>query len=102
VGDSSNRVIVSAATAWEIATKVSIGKLRMPDPTTWFDAALTRDDFRPLAISTTHALQAPRLPWHHRDPFDRLLIAQAIAEALTVVTGDRQFERYQVRLLPCW
>lgn len=89
-------MFVSAVTAWEIAIKRSLGKLRAPE--NYLDA-LKRYRFTPLDISTEHALAVEHLPHHHHDPFDRLLIAQATHERLTLVTRDRRFDLYDVRLL---
>lgn len=100
--DPSNRVYVSAASAWEIAIKIGLGKLDAPvDSATWLPAELAANRFLPLPIQLSHALQVEHLPRHHADPFDRLLIAQAATEDLVIVTGDSQFERYQARLLRC-
>lgn len=95
IEDPDSRVFVSAVTAWEIAIKRSLGKLRAPE--NYLDA-LKRYRFTPLDISTEHALAVEHLPHHHHDPFDRLLIAQAMYERLTLVTRDRRFDMYDVRL----
>ena len=86
------------ASGWEIAIKVSLGQLRV-------DAALDRfipeqlamNGFEPLAIDFKHTARVARLPFHHRDPFDRLLVAQAIEEELAVVTADPVFAQYGVK-----
>jgi PIN domain nuclease of toxin-antitoxin system len=96
IADGDNLVVVSAATAWEIAIKQSIGRLDAPDDLL---DVLRSNDFEGLSITPAHALAAGRLPLHHRDPFDRMLIAQAIAEELTVVTIDERFGHYDVELL---
>ncbi len=102
VADPLNDVFVSAASAWEIAIKASLGKLVVPpDVATWLPVQLATSRLTPLAITVAHAAAVERLPPHHADPFDRLLIAQARAESLSVVTSDPQFERYDVRLIPC-
>lgn len=96
ISDSGNRVVVSAASAWEISIKRGLGKLR-------FDADLAAvvlaTGFEALAIGFEHARTAGELPLHHRDPFDRMLVAQAQLEDLTVVTVDPVFERYEVQRL---
>lgn len=86
-------VVVSAASVWEIAVKQALGKLTGPDD---LEAEITANGFTALDISAGHALSAGRLPRHHEDPFDRMLIAQAMSEGLTVVTGDRRFADYDV------
>jgi len=88
-------VFASAASVWEIAIKRSIGKLDAPDDLTML---LPRMQFRPLAITLQHADAVGGLPRHHGDPFDRLLIAQAQVENLTILTSDPHFARYQVAL----
>lgn len=89
-------VWVSAATAWEISIKQALGKLSLPGD---LAEALAVNRFRPLAISVEHALRAGALPRHHDDPFDRMLIAQAQVEGLTLVTHDERIPRYEVSLL---
>jgi PIN domain nuclease of toxin-antitoxin system len=89
-------VFVSTASAWEIAIKQSIGKLDVP---TDLEAQLQHQGFEPLPITMAHALAAGSLPKHHADPFDRMLIAQATIEGLTVVTRDSRFSLYGVPTL---
>lgn len=89
-------VVVSAASAWEAAIKIALGKLRMRTP---FERAVEVNAFESLLISFAHAATVTSLAPHHRDPFDRMLIAQAIAEGLTIVTHDRRFEPYGIPIL---
>lgn len=89
---------VSAATVWEVAIKINLGKLDAPEPLV---QAVTEEGFEPLPISFEHAERAGGLPLHHTDPFDRLLIAQAQVEGLTIVTRDRSFDAYEVAVLRC-
>jgi PIN domain nuclease of toxin-antitoxin system len=94
---AENDVFASLASAWEISIKVAIGKLV-------FDAqglaqALPAVGVEPLAISLEHAARVAQLPLHHRDPFDRMLVAQALCESMTLVSRDRALRRYGVRLL---
>jgi PIN domain nuclease of toxin-antitoxin system len=89
--DPSNRIYVSAASAWEIATKTRIGKL--PSGSHILEAwqeRLAKDGFSELPISTRHAIKAGLLPGAHRDPFDRMLAAQGLLEALPILTSDPQ------------
>ena len=86
-------VFVSVASAWEVAIKMSLGKLRLEGR---FGDGVDQSGFRPLPITFEHAEHVSSLPPHHRDPFDRLLIAQALSEGLTVVTGDRKFKPYKI------
>jgi PIN domain nuclease of toxin-antitoxin system len=93
-------VRVSAASAWEMAIKVHTGRLRLGEPLhAWMPAGLERDGFLMLSVTIEHAVAVASLPDHHDDPFDRLLIAQARHEGLTVVTSDSAFEAYDVKLL---
>jgi PIN domain nuclease of toxin-antitoxin system len=92
-----NSLFVSAATAWEIAIKVSVGRLQFPLDK--FEATADEMGIEPLPMTVQHAMAAARLPRHHNDPFDRVLIAQARTEGLTLVTMDRAFGRYEVPLL---
>ena len=102
LADPLNDVFVSAVSAWEIAIKAKLGKLPVPpNIAEWLPAQLLTNRLTPLSITVAHAASVEHLPAHHADPFDRLLIAQARAENLTLVTGDPQFERYEVRLLAC-
>lgn len=94
---SEPNVFVSTATVWEIAIKQSAGKLNAPAD---LQIQLQRHSFEPLSITLPHALAAGALPRHHNDPFDRMLIAQATIEGLTLVTRDSRFARYGVPSLP--
>jgi PIN domain nuclease of toxin-antitoxin system len=87
---------VSAASVWEIAIKRSLDKLRLAEH--WF-VALTKLDFVQLPITSLHAEAVERLPWHHRDPFDRLLIAQAQVEGFRLVSADRHLATYGVEVI---
>lgn len=91
-----NLVFASAASVWEIAIKRATGKLRAPDDV---NAQIVEHRFEPLAMTGEHAWAAGSLPAHHQDPFDRMLIAQASVEGLTLVTRDRHFEAYGIPLL---
>ena len=96
----SNAVVVSAASAWEIATKVRLGKLDMAaDLAADFSTVLSQEGFESLPISVDHALRAGLLPGPHKDPFDRMLIAQAQAEGVPIVSSDTVFDSYGVRRL---
>ncbi len=93
---------LSAASSWEIAIKAALGRLRLPEPPdTYVPKRMTSQGIRPLPISHAHALAVYELPMHHYDPFDRLIIAQAQAEAMVVLTADRAFQDYSVRVLWC-
>jgi PIN domain nuclease of toxin-antitoxin system len=92
----SDVVFVSAATAWEAAIKIALGRLRIPAT---IEAGVLDSGFEKLPIGFSHAEAAARLPAHHADPFDRMLVAQAQIEGLTLVTHDRRLRRYEVELL---
>ena len=94
--DSETGVFVSAASVWEIAIKQRLGKLDAPDNLV---EAIEASDFVPLPINFVHSTLAARLPLHHDDPFDRMLIAQALSEGLVLVTRDRRFAAYDVELM---
>ncbi|MBI4420049.1 MAG: type II toxin-antitoxin system VapC family toxin [Gemmatimonadetes bacterium] len=86
-------VAVSAVSAWEIAIKQALGKLEFQDPV---EDVVERNRFLPVPVTVRHGDLLRDLPMHHPDPFDRLLIAQALEEGLTILTADRVFELYRV------
>ena len=89
-------VFVSAATAWEAGIKASLGRLDLPDTV---EAGVEESGFEKLQIFFSHAAAAAALPPHHDDPFDRMLVAQAVSEGLTLVTHDRKLKAYEVSIL---
>ena len=96
IADERSVVFVSAASVWEIAVKRRTGKLDAPgDVAEWIE----RCDFAPLSIDVEHAVAAAELPPHHRDPFDRMLVAQAQLEELTLVARDDAIDEYDVAVL---
>ena len=100
ITEGRNQVLVSASSVWEIVIKVRLGKLSLPSPVSdWLPTALEDKRFAPLPITMEHALAVERLPPHHSDPFDRILIAQALTEGLVIITGDRAFSRYGVQII---
>ena len=92
----ADQVYVSAVSGWEVVIKVSLGRLRTKRLVA---DALTQSGFEELPVRLHHAEILARLPWHHRDPFDRMLVAQALADDLTIVTRDREIPRYGVRVI---
>ena len=90
---------ISIASWWEIAIKCSLGKLRIDTPLEEFMAERVDEGFRVLSIETQHLPTLATLPFHHRDPFDRLIICQATIENMTICTGDSRFADYDVRLV---
>jgi PIN domain nuclease of toxin-antitoxin system len=89
-------VFISAASAWEAGIKQALGRLRLPAP---FAEGVDASGFQRLPIAFEHAAQAAALPLHHGDPFDRMLVAQARLEGLTLVTHDRLLAPYEVPVL---
>ena len=98
IGDPDNLVAVSAATVWEASIKAALGRLELPEP---IGTAVVEDGLEPLPITLEHAERVTLLPPHHRDPFDRMLIAQAQVEGLVIVTRDPGFRAYDVTVLSC-
>jgi PIN domain nuclease of toxin-antitoxin system len=98
IGNSGNDCLLSLASCWEMAIKLSLGKLRLPSSIERFiPEQLAANRFHQLPIDFRHIARAARLPFHHRDPFDRLLAAQAIETGLTIVSSDPIFRKYGVR-----
>ena len=96
IATTDNLIFVSVAVIWEIRIKQAVGKLEItPD----FLRTLKQQGFEILSITADHAFKVGELPMHHRDPFDRMLIAQAMAEGLTIMTHDRVFNRYKVPIM---
>jgi PIN domain nuclease of toxin-antitoxin system len=90
---TAERCYVSLVSAWEIAIKAGLGRIRTPAP---IEPAITANGFAPLMITFDHVAAVQHLPNHHRDPFDRLLVAQAVTEGLTLMSADRRIARYAV------
>lgn len=100
LADIGNTCYLSLASCWELSIKSSLGKLRLDRPIGRFvTEQLTANGFHLLNIDLRHIAQVETLPFHHRDPFDRLLIAQALTEKLTVISADTAFAAYGIRLL---
>ena len=101
IEDGTNDLLVSIVSAWELAIKQSLGKLELSSPAEeWLPEVLRRTGFEFVAPGLAAALRVRTLPWHHRDPFDRLLIAHALQHGYTVITRDRIFSAYGVPVLP--
>lgn len=100
IEDPNNRKLVSVASCWEVAIKVGLGKLDLGESSrTFLLREIARNNFELLNITLDHATTVEGLPLHHRDPFDRLLIAQSMAEDLQVVGADPSFDAYGVKRL---
>jgi len=98
--DPENELFLSAASAWEIAIKYALGKLPLPmPPAEYLPSRMERADTTSLPVTQDHAGRVAALPPHHRDPFDRLLVAQCLAEDMRLVTVDRQFVPYDLEII---
>jgi PIN domain nuclease of toxin-antitoxin system len=98
IEDPANRKLLSVACCWEIAIKAGLGKLTLGEPSaTYIAGAITRTGFEIFPITLPHATGVESLPLHHRDPFDRLLVAQALAETVPIVSRDAGLDPYGVR-----
>jgi PIN domain nuclease of toxin-antitoxin system len=93
LSDDTNQLLLSAATVWEVAIKRSLGKLNAPAD---FAATMLSGGAQALPVTVDHAAAVEHLPWHHRDPFDRMLVAQAHVERATLVSGDAALAAYGV------
>jgi PIN domain nuclease of toxin-antitoxin system len=91
--DESHEILLSAAVVWEVAVKRSLGKLNAPED---FAGALLSGGAHAVPVTVDHAAAVEQLPWHHRDPFDRILVAQAQIERATLVSGDEALAAYGV------
>jgi PIN domain nuclease of toxin-antitoxin system len=100
IQDPANRKLLSIASCWEVAIKAGLGKLTLGEPSaSYFTNALARTGFELLPISLSHATATEQLPLHHRDPFDRLLIAQVLVENISIISVDAIFDRYGISRL---
>ncbi len=100
LADQEHALFLSAASAWEIAIKYALGKLPLPRaPAQYVPSRMQRSGTASLPVSHEHALRVAALPPHHRDPFDRLLVAQAQLEGMWLLTADPQLAAYEVKLL---
>jgi len=99
--DDANELLLSVVSVWEMQIKIQLGKLKLTLPLKELvKKQQETNDLTVSAVALTHVLALDALPFHHKDPFDRLLIAQSIEEGLTIVTADSQFSAYSVKSLP--
>lgn len=96
LNDETNRVLLSAAVIWEVAIKRSLGKLYAPAD---LAPMLLGAGAQPLPVTLDHAAAVEELPWYHRDPFDRMLVAQALAEGAVIISQDERMKQYGVPLV---
>lgn len=98
IGEGANELFLSAASGWEMAIKARLGRLQLPDdPERFIPEQMALNAIASLPVQMSHALHVYALPDYHRDPFDRLLIAQAQLEGLPILTEDAQIARYRVK-----
>ena len=102
LSSGGEEIYLSAASSWEIAIKARLGKFQLPEaPGRYVRSRLATQGIRSLSVTQDHGLSVYDLPLHHSDPFDRLIIAQALAEGMVILTSDRAFEKYRVELVWC-
>lgn len=100
VADSTNEIFFSAASGWELAIKAGLGRVRLPeDPERFIPTQVAANAFEVLPVHLRHALQVFALPALHRDPFDRMLVAQAIVEGMAILSSDPLIARYPVEVV---
>ncbi len=100
IENPANRKLLSLASCWEIAIKAGLGKLKLGEPSSkYIPEALARTGFELLPVALAHATGVELLPLHHRDPFDRLLVAQALAENVAIVSNDPLLDAYPIKRL---
>jgi PIN domain nuclease of toxin-antitoxin system len=96
IADPANDAVISIAALWELVIKTSLGKLALPDD---IETMVVAQGFSVLSISFAHLRRFAALPTHHKDPFDRMMIAQALAEGIPIITADRRFAAYGVQVV---
>ena len=100
ISDSHNTMYWSAASSWEVSIKYALGRLPLPEtPDEFLPVELVKNRIESLSVIDAHAFQAGRLPRHHADPFDRMLVAQAQIESLVILSNDRKLSHYDVDIL---
>ncbi|MEW6044956.1 MAG: type II toxin-antitoxin system VapC family toxin [Bacillota bacterium] len=100
IGDGQNEILFSTASAWEIAIKAGLGRVQFPaDLEGFITEQVHRNAFEVLPVQLSHALKVFGLPDYHRDPFDRMLVAQALVEGIPILSADSQFARYPVQVI---
>ena len=102
LANGKEEIYLSAASSWELSIKMRMGKLNFPGPpATVVPAFMAKQGLRSMAVTHLHAVKVYDLPSHHSDPFDRLIVAQAMVEEMTVLTSDRIFEKYPIDMVWC-
>lgn len=100
IGDGKNELFLSAASGWEIAIKAQLGRIKIPDkPELFISEQMVANAIQGLPIQISHAVHVYNLPTHHRDPFDRMLVAQSQLEGLPILTDDPQISQYPVKVI---
>jgi PIN domain nuclease of toxin-antitoxin system len=102
LANGEEEIYFSAASSWEIAIKAGLGRFQPPEaPTCYVPKTLSEQGIHPLSVTHSHSLKVYDLSFYHSDPFDRLLVAQALAEEMVILTSDRVFKKYPVQLVWC-
>lgn len=102
LNNGREEIYLSAASSWEVSIKAGLGKLHLPSPPAQcIPSFMARQNLLPLPVTHAHAVKVYDLPPHHRDPFDRLILAQSIVEEMTILTADKTFTKYPVETLWC-
>jgi len=99
IGDGENELYLSAASGWEMAIKAGLGRLQLPDLERFIPEQMALNAIETLPVRMSHALRVHNLPEHHRDPFDRLLIVQALLEDMPIISSDPKIALYPVRII---
>lgn len=100
MSNAANEIFLSIASLWEISIKLSIGKLKINDySTAYIEKQLVSNDIQLLPIKLSHTVNLHSMPNHHKDPFDRMIISQALEENLAIITKDNQFENYNIEVI---
>ena len=102
IEDGDSEIYLSTVSSWEIAIKARLGKYKLPEPPErYIPRKLAKQGIRPLPVGLDHSLKVFHLPLYHHDPFDHLLMAQAMVEGLVILTSDREFAKYPVEVVWC-
>lgn len=100
IRNGRNTILLSAASGWEIAIKAGLGRLELPDrPEVVIPEQMSLNDIQGLPVQMSHALRVHSLPQHHRDPFDRMLVAQCQLEEIPIITSDPEISKYDVEII---
>lgn len=100
ISDIENEIYLSVASVWELSIKYQLKKLELPvEPGIFIIEQMSKNEILPLEINLYHALEVSKLPYHHKDPFDRILVAQSLIENIPIITRDDKFKDYGVQVI---